>query len=410
MDSPNVFYPILKEGTIEYRWTYPVNSNNFTINDANLVVNGNIVATLYSNETRSVINSTAGETYAANVYYNYLDAQSQAAQTDPVNFVTVVAGILPGPTSNVTVSASNSSVSVSWNPASENGGSPIRWQVIKIRSSTSNAILQKIPLYPWDSNTVFTANLSNGEYSLSVQAVNDAGYSSKTTTSPLYVLPAPYVNFSAFSQFITSNTDTYWADTGSNGYNAIVTGTASKNVQSNGVVFDGSTYFEFPSIGDLAGIFTIAAWYKDYGTNSYVGQAPCIVTNILDTPSLTVEFSLGTGINGLGGFRTGVFNAGLGSGWQYTPDPINIESNVWTHIAATLDGTTMILYSNGSIVSSNAYTNYASFNSLANLIGKRWDNAEFLSGEIGNLKIYQVALSSNEITALYNTESNLFTV
>jgi hypothetical protein len=73
--------------------------------------------------------------------------------------------------------------------------------------------------------------------------------------------------------------------------------------------------------------------------------------------------------------------------------------NTWYQFAATWDGATMKLYINGQFAASNAYSVPLSY---AN--GWPWFIGESFSGNMNDVRIYNRALSSAEVMALYNAE------
>lgn len=97
--------------------------------------------------------------------------------------------------------------------------------------------------------------------------------------------------------------------------------------------------------------------------------------------------------------------------------PTTVPINTWQHIAFVFDGTTQYFYVNGSLVASQASTgvitnNAGSFNQGL-VIGARYDQAQqFMTGQIDEIRIWNVARSQFEIQSAMNsslsgTESGL---
>ena len=82
------------------------------------------------------------------------------------------------------------------------------------------------------------------------------------------------------------------------------------------------------------------------------------------------------------------------------PGKTVINDGKWHHIAATHDGSTVSLYIDGQLDTSHSVT-YNTANTVA-YIGKRtWANDEYFGGSIDEVKIWSVALDSNQIADSY---------
>jgi hypothetical protein len=87
-----------------------------------------------------------------------------------------------------------------------------------------------------------------------------------------------------------------------------------------------------------------------------------------------------------------------------TPSISSLNTNVWQHIVATAQGKTYKFYVNGIQVAS--ITNAASLNFDMNnfFIGNQWGFGVPFQGSIDEVRIYNRALSSNEVVSLYNLD------
>jgi len=89
-----------------------------------------------------------------------------------------------------------------------------------------------------------------------------------------------------------------------------------------------------------------------------------------------------------------------------------IPLNKWTHIALTRDNDkkTIKIYINGVLDTTNTYTTAPSSSNSENLIigsGEFYsDTMQNLKGQMDEIKIYNIALSQDEITSMYNTENS----
>jgi len=95
-------------------------------------------------------------------------------------------------------------------------------------------------------------------------------------------------------------------------------------------------------------------------------------------------------------------SSGNGSATSTATIPIN----TWTHLSVTYDGSNLIFYKNGSVVSTTATTAIPGSPSANTLIGRFYSNVNVVTydfiGKISKVKMYDRALSASEITALYN--------
>src|SRR5260370_33977273 len=69
------------------------------------------------------------------------------------------------------------------------------------------------------------------------------------------------------------------------------------------------------------------------------------------------------------------------AGWHYAA-PFNVVQGVWSHVAATYDGTTIRLYVAGTLVSSLAYAATPAPNGVGFRIGRPRDSASVSPGRI----------------------------
>lgn len=191
-----------------------------------------------------------------------------------------------------------------------------------------------------------------------------------------------------------------WYDSSPNGFNATIeNGTAAKNGAGNGIVLNGSTNWIFNNITST-NVWTLCVWYKN--TGSIVGTNPCIVTQIY-TGGSPINICLGYGGNTGGLFYTG-------SRWGQGVN-ISILYSTWTNYYITWDGTSLITYINGTSqgtttpgVSDPACTNQYR-------IGRRWDLADYMVGEIGEVIIFSgTAFSSTQVANDFTYRRGLYGV
>jgi hypothetical protein len=80
-----------------------------------------------------------------------------------------------------------------------------------------------------------------------------------------------------------------------------------------------------------------------------------------------------------------------------------------THVAVTFNGTSYQIYING-VADGNAVTDNAVAASSDNYIGRQSSSGTYLLGEVPVLKIYNQALSADELKQNYNAYKNRFNI
>jgi hypothetical protein len=199
-----------------------------------------------------------------------------------------------------------------------------------------------------------------------------------------------------------------WSNTGALGTNfnaTIENGTPSKNAANNGVVFNGATNFTFsnPVLGNA---WTASSWVKRTGTN---GASAAYLTQtgagggILNLSVFTNDSGAGVGSNQVaGGFYTGAT-------WKNTT-PFTLDQGTWYNLTYAWDGTTLVSYVNGVSTATLAAGVASSNNGNAYRIGRRWDTASYIVGEIGQMLVYNRGLTPAEVLQNYNATSTTFAV
>jgi hypothetical protein len=230
-------------------------------------------------------------------------------------------------------------------------------------------------------------------YVFTIQAVNCPGYS-----PALEAIPTP-LEFLKGTTYAGSGS--IWdADVGSDA--TLLDGTAAWNApDDNGLVLDGSTSWEFPSLGLLT-TFTINVWYKNTGPG--IGDNPCILTEEYSSGSY-INFVITTNVPGI---SAGEFGCGFYSGDWRMGIPFTLTDNVWTNIQYTWDGTDIVTYIDGVSIGSVAYGDVVGGTGLPIRIGERWDSPDYVTGVIGEVRIYNTALNASQILAAYNESSTIF--
>lgn len=224
-------------------------------------------------------------------------------------------------------------------------------------------------------------------------------------TTALFSTATPSVITSAHAGDVTTGLVAYWnfengstigtpfigslnlSTVGSPAYTATGGNASSRGLSLNGTSYLTST--TYPSSLNGNNPYTIAAWFKTTTGNNggivgYGSTGTCLGNNLR-----------------LGSARTFItYWYGCDYGSSMVPDFVN----VWTHVAATYDGTTHKFYHNGSFL--NQGTGYVRATTGNNFfLGKTVDDIPF-SGVLDDVAVYTRALTATDIVDLMNGELN----
>ena len=109
--------------------------------------------------------------------------------------------------------------------------------------------------------------------------------------------------------------------------------------------------------------------------------------------------------NNNGTFQCGFYTSATYNGPLFTPQ------NAWQHILATWNGTTITTYINGVVVQADVPGGTSTDSGQAYRIGRGFlpSSTAYVRGEIGEVRIYGAALTSGEVTSLYNATASTYT-
>jgi hypothetical protein len=291
---------------------------------------------------------------------------------------------------------SGTSALVSWTPAVSDGGSAIGWYVIESESSGNPVV--KVSALATDTSQTVDDLTAGGTYTFKIYSVNDVKYSAPAITAPITLTTIIQQDLLLWLDAPTYAGSGTWFDKTDNDYDAIIEdGTATKS--GNAIVLNGSTGWRLPGssptgIGSYPN-WTLSAWFKRTGVS---GNVACIFTEVYSGGTINMAF-----LSGDFGIQDTQFAGGFfdGGDWR-TGTPITFPLNEWHQIVTTWDGTNIKTYFDSVL---NSTVNYAGSVSETSgnyiRIGRRWDNPDFVQGELGELLVYSRALTSEEISTNY---------
>jgi len=158
--------------------------------------------------------------------------------------------------------------------------------------------------------------------------------------------------------------------------------------------FDGvDDYVEVPDSPslDITDEITIEVWVKGYG---FAGDFRQIVGKSPDTVLRHLNFAYDLRVDKAGPLRFSINNGD----WQYVL--ATIEEGKWYHVVGTYDGSEMRLYVNGELKDTKSVSGSIITNDAPVSIG-RLPTDDYWNGIIDEVRIYNRALSEEEIRALY---------
>ena len=199
-----------------------------------------------------------------------------------------------------------------------------------------------------------------------------------------------------------SGSGSTWNDLSGRGNNATLINSPTYDNSTNRGLFTfaaASTQMATIQAQSSLSVFTVEAWMK---FNSLGGRPTAILTQEYPGVSSRINYSIGlNGVNGSGAYD-GKLNVGFFDGTWRTTSGFTPSTNVWYHVVMTYNGSTMIQYSNGVLQSSLSYAGTPTTSGGLLRLMRRWDDVDYLDGNLSIARIYNRALSAAEVANNYN--------
>ena len=184
-------------------------------------------------------------------------------------------------------------------------------------------------------------------------------------------------------------TGTDWFDLTSNNNDGVLTnGPTFDSANGGSIVFDGvDDYVNYNSISSLDEPKTIEVWI--YTSVQHTGM---VLSRSLSNYELYT-------------FNDGFVYTYWGGRFNTTTNRPTITLNVWNQFCFTISGATETVYKDGVLIGPRTLNGTPSYTNTGNLnIGKRSNqNILYFNGKVSIVKLYNRALSSQEILQNYNS-------
>ena len=200
-----------------------------------------------------------------------------------------------------------------------------------------------------------------------------------------------YYDGGAWRQIDTESADTFTPSENFNtntyfGTGATQTIDAKFNEAAN---FNGTSSKINTTYIQIGQVYSASFWAKNLSTGGSI---------LRDTPA-------GGGSNTFMDIATGA-NGQIIIGGNAALDPGNTPSAGWNHYAVVLDGTNATIFTNGSQTATRTYTAKTGNNGTpVHMMSNGAYSAGFASGSLDQLRIYNAALTSSEVTNLWQNET-----
>jgi hypothetical protein len=277
----------------------------------------------------------------------------------------------------------------------------LTWTVEFRDTNTTNIVSGPLTGVGGGSYTIPTSGpqATNGFHRIILIAADTQG---RNATNYLDILPNPTnTEWVAFYPFDNAATD-------ANGFfnGSLVNGATTPSDSIRGPVLNLSGSSQYASLpAGVGALRTFAGWVKWGGGNAW--------QRIFDFGSGTTSYAMLTPKASNGKLRFEITPNGSSEARQLD-SPNALPTNVWTHVAVTLDGRQAVMFVNGQAVAVNSSVNLLPADVLgsADYLGRSQFTADsYFQGQLDSVQIALRALPIEQITAasigLSRTASNL---
>jgi RHS repeat-associated protein len=331
------------------------------------------------------------------------------------NHFALAADGAPGAPTNPSAVAGTNQATVSWG-ASQPNGAPVTTYIVTafINGLTSR---NQISVAGSARSAVITGLVGGNQYDFQVQARNAFGNSSYSVVSAFVTVTGPTSTYSStvigdspIAYYRLGDSGTTAADSSGNANSAAIKSGVTEGV-SGALLGDADTAFAFAAgtVQDQS-FATLPS-----GTSARTYEAWVKTTYTGDQVLLSYAHTNGCGYLANGLVLTSAGQVGFITGWDcnswqvasigFTP-PYSITNGAWHQLAATWNGTTVVMYLDGQQIGSQAYsTSLGSGDGSGLMLGTIY-TSNYLSGSLDEVSIYPSALSAAQVLGHFQASGN----
>ena len=309
-------------------------------------------------------------------------------------------------------------------------GGASNWKItLDTSTAASGYVTLKVDTYTVTgvvTATITATDSSGGSGSIAIQiTVNDFPRIENTLTPNSIVTNRLLFHLDGANSD-SSKTASIWTDLAGNKSSTTASGTPTFSSDGEGSYgFNGgANYLTVPSITSAGSpgltngalpTFTEEVWVKFNSLSVTTGQVWCIFCEAFTPSSTTDKMNMAIYLAG----TSGAVSAGYvslvsgSSSWRnLITSSTNVTVSTWNHFAYTVsyDGSLYQarLYLNGALVGSSSDTYAPTTSGRDYYIGRRWDGAQYLNGSVGAVRVYNQALTLDQVQQNYNAAAVRF--
>lgn len=223
----------------------------------------------------------------------------------------------------------------------------------------------------------------------------------------IFLYSSAQTNLVGYWKFDEGSGSIAYDSSGNNNHGTIYSATWISNCKSNYCLsFDGANdYVEVADNGGLDNIpqITLVAWFKLNQLASAKGEMEFIVAK---KHSVSPWSSYFMGITTANNFQFSLLNSAQGQASATSTS--TFQAGVWYFVACTYDGSSMKIYVNGDPSASAVQTGSIFDSNYPFRIGADWSGGSRMNGTIDDVRVYNYALTADEIKALYSSAVNIY--
>lgn len=222
-----------------------------------------------------------------------------------------------------------------------------------------------------------------------------------------WIVPQPLSVFYAGEPASYPGAGDTWYNLVSGGSNVTLYNNPTWSNYPGRLTFDplSSQWGSLPDLGDLS-TWTIESWFKL--SAPLTGYVTSVISNQFDLAT-KLNFSMGTN-NAPGSYNlcVGFFDGAWHNTAGFAP-----VIDTWYHVVGTYDGTTIKQYVDGTFLNQLAYAGTPQSGGDVR-IASRWDAqtppSDFFPGDIGVIRIYDTALTADQVLSNYAATAPIYIV